>query len=175
LSAHRSADFSLNISAKILRLRIPNHVTFAIKLSHLLTIHQTVTPFFAVTGHLFHELTRLLEHLHPHKTFLSVYESGSTDATSLRLETFAATLSSMEVPHSIIANGIEKHPQETRVEFLAKIRNKGLAPLFREVRRPLMSVDFACLYYEEVLKYEILLTFTTQEVLESGNPAFYYE
>jgi hypothetical protein len=41
----------------------------------------------------------------------------------------------MEVPHSIIANGIEKHPQETRVEFLAKIRNKGLAPLFREVRR----------------------------------------
>jgi hypothetical protein len=37
-----------------------------------------------------------------------------------------------------------------------------------------MSVDFACLYYEEVLKYEILLTFTTQEVLEYGNLAFYY-
>lgn len=88
----------------------------------------------AVTAHLFHELTRLLELLSPHKTFLSVYESGSTDATSLRLETLAATLNGMEIPHSIVANGIEKHLHETRIEFLAKIRNKGLAPLLREVR-----------------------------------------
>ena len=75
----------------------------------------------------------MLELLSPHKTFFSVYESGSTDATSLRLETLAATLNGMEIPHSIIANGIEKHPRETRIEFLAKVRNKGLVPLFREV------------------------------------------
>lgn len=124
-------------STELLNLLPPSStVSFTFGGANYLVIWQLKNPpkfSFPVTAHLFHELTRVLELLSPHKTFFSVYESGSTDATSLRLETLAATLNGMEIPHSIFTNGIEKHPRETRIEFLAKIRNKGLGPLFREV------------------------------------------
>jgi len=65
--------------------------------------------------------------------FVSVYESGSEDATTGQwLEVFSNLLSLADVQHTIVTDGaIQRADGEERIEFLAKVRNKTLEPLWR--------------------------------------------
>ena len=63
--------------------------------------------------------------------YISIYESGSTDATRALLDKFAVDLRTLAIPHTITLWGQERHPNQHRIEFLAEMRNEALAPLFR--------------------------------------------
>ncbi|CAF1248074.1 unnamed protein product [Adineta steineri] len=69
----------------------------------------------------------------PSSVFLSIYESGSQDATPLKLDLLAAKLRKLGVPHRIVTRG--KWTRSTikpRIQHLAKVRNAVLQPLYQQ-------------------------------------------
>lgn len=65
------------------------------------------------------------------KIFVSIYESGSTDDTEFWLTLFKSILTDLNVQNSIVSNGTEyRHPNQQRIDFLAKVRNKAIDPMW---------------------------------------------
>ena len=63
--------------------------------------------------------------------FISVYESGSTDATrSLLASIENDVLKKLHIPCKFIINALKRDLKQHRIEFLAEIRNRALAPLY---------------------------------------------
>ena len=62
--------------------------------------------------------------------YISIYESGSTDATRALLDAFAVDLRVLSIPHTITLWGKERDADQHRIAFLADMRNEALAPLF---------------------------------------------
>eukprot|EP00898_Chlorokybus_atmophyticus_P006469 jgi/Chlat1/6823/Chrsp51S06513 len=92
-----------------------------------MNLHQNA----AVTPHLLTELHRVLTWLDATKAYVSVYESGSTDNTPSVLSVMHSLLVHMRVPHNIIANATDvRGDGMPRIEFLARVRNRALQPLF---------------------------------------------
>lgn len=83
-----------------------------------------------------HSLRQLLALAAAHERgalFVSIFESGSTDATPAYLELLAAALSRCGVPHRILAGSalrLAKGFSGSRIEFMATIRNLALEPLW---------------------------------------------
>ena len=65
--------------------------------------------------------------------YISIYESGSTDATRALLDIFAVDLRQLTIPHTITLWGKERDPGEHRIKFLADMRNEALAPFFKNL------------------------------------------
>lgn len=68
------------------------------------------------------------------RTYLSIYESNSADATPQLLHSFSATLDRLSIPHRIITDKTTtRHwphgASEERIAYLAAARNKALEPL----------------------------------------------
>ncbi|KAJ9092210.1 hypothetical protein QFC21_006956 [Naganishia friedmannii] len=68
------------------------------------------------------------------RTYLSIYESNSVDATPQLLHAFSRTLDSLNIPHRIITDKTTtRHwphgASEERIAYLAAARNKALEPL----------------------------------------------
>ncbi|KAL6759705.1 cryptococcal mannosyltransferase 1-domain-containing protein [Haematococcus lacustris] len=78
----------------------------------------------------------LLEHLtetgadHDGTLLVSIYESGSTDATPQYLAVLEVLLEALGVPHTITAAGQLSRLGAERIHFLAKVRNTALLPLW---------------------------------------------
>ena len=64
--------------------------------------------------------------------FVSIYESGSTDATCRWLGLLQDELREMGVPSEVVAGGEKRRVgEEDRIQFLARMRNEAMAPLYR--------------------------------------------
>ncbi len=76
----------------------------------------------AVMPHFAHQLL-VAAQLLPGSSFISLYESGSTDNTNL---TLAEALGLLRIPHTIVWNGQiqrEQDPFEDRIAYQARLRN----------------------------------------------------
>ncbi|KAJ1944588.1 hypothetical protein FBU59_002559, partial [Linderina macrospora] len=67
-----------------------------------------------------------------HRIFISVYENGSSDKTKEILHEFEKTLDTLSVPHRIVADGNPRPSSFHRIEYMAKIRNRALEPLYEQ-------------------------------------------
>lgn len=86
-------------------------------------------------------LDRTIDMLGPSRSYVSILESGSTDGTNVRLNAWSAALGKRGVANTI-RTGVEPasvlRPFRTgdtgilRIEFLAKLRNEVLAPMWRD-------------------------------------------
>eukprot|EP00898_Chlorokybus_atmophyticus_P001450 jgi/Chlat1/2305/Chrsp17S00167 len=100
---------------------------------------QSWSVFFAmnlhqnqeVSPHLATELLRVISWLDPGKVFVSVYESGSTDKTAEVISGLHSLLDKRRVSHLIVSNSTDMRAEGApRIEFLARVRNRALDPLF---------------------------------------------
>ena len=87
-----------------------------------------------VMPHLVLSLCDLLLRLSPPHgdagAFLSIYESGSTDATPAWLDVTEALLRWAGLPGRVVRRGEDtRRPTDARITFLARMRNHALAPL----------------------------------------------
>jgi len=82
--------------------------------------------------HLIKQVWLLAALLPPNSLFVSIYESGSPDTwTGQWLGLLSSLLTVVEVDHVITTDGnIKRAEGENRIEFLAKVRNKVLEPLW---------------------------------------------
>ncbi|KAJ2628063.1 hypothetical protein GGF44_004567, partial [Coemansia sp. RSA 1694] len=64
------------------------------------------------------------------RLFISIYENGSKDKTKEILHRFNATLDALGIAHRIIADDTPKPEHIHRIEYLAKLRNYALEPLY---------------------------------------------
>ncbi|KAI0036418.1 cryptococcal mannosyltransferase 1-domain-containing protein [Vararia minispora EC-137] len=81
----------------------------------------------------FQELPVLVRHLGPERVFVSVYENGSQDSTPEMLALLDDLLAALRVPHQVVysAEGdISRKERGHRIEVLANVRNRVLAPLY---------------------------------------------
>ncbi|KAF7329119.1 hypothetical protein MKEN_00172400 [Mycena kentingensis (nom. inval.)] len=84
------------------------------------------------------QATKFINYLGPDNVFVSIVESNSNDNTAALLEEFAATLTSLQVPHKITTHdtSIPRPPSmETappRIEFLSAVRNLVMEPLLEQ-------------------------------------------
>ena len=62
--------------------------------------------------------------------FISIYESGSSDHTRDLILGLDKELEHLRVPHKFVVDGIRRDEKQHRIVFLAKIRNKALAPFY---------------------------------------------
>ena len=62
--------------------------------------------------------------------YVSVYESGSTDATRRLLKLVQNDLTKLRIRHTIVTNGIRRDTREHRIKFLAAVRNEALRPYY---------------------------------------------
>ncbi|BEI92256.1 uncharacterized protein CcaverHIS019_0410760 [Cutaneotrichosporon cavernicola] len=79
------------------------------------------------------EVLRVAKHLGPERTFVSIYESNSVDATPQLLTEFGERLTAAGVAHRIVSDVTERWwPYSTspeRIRLLADARNRALEPL----------------------------------------------
>jgi len=83
------------------------------------------------------ELIRLIMSLRSSSTmgcssnvFVSIYESGSTDATTQLLEDLRGHLEFLGVSHSIVSGGLRRNGSN-RIDYLGRLRNKALEPIHK--------------------------------------------
>ncbi|KAK9812593.1 hypothetical protein WJX72_000003 [[Myrmecia] bisecta] len=85
----------------------------------------------AVLPHYIIQLVHLMTVMPQGSTFLSVYESGSTDSTGAWLEVLISLIASLRVPHRIVIGGsLTRAKNQDRIDFLAAARNRALEPLW---------------------------------------------
>ncbi|KAJ2052591.1 hypothetical protein GGI08_004993 [Coemansia sp. S2] len=72
----------------------------------------------------------LAETLGRDRVFISIYENGSKDKTKEILRQFNETLDALGIGHRIIANDTAKPEHVHRIEYLAKVRNVAMEPLY---------------------------------------------
>ncbi|KAJ2827484.1 hypothetical protein FBU31_003161 [Coemansia sp. 'formosensis'] len=85
---------------------------------------EKVLPNMAV------QLLALADALGHNRTFISIYENGSKDKTKDILHRFNETLNALGIPHRIIADDAPKPEHVHRIEYLAKVRNFAMEPLY---------------------------------------------
>jgi len=87
-----------------------------------------------IMANLIQQLT-LLASLYPDPAshlFVSIYESNSQDATGRWLRVLQEELEEMGVPSAVVAGGAKrKVGEEDRIQFLARMRNEAMGPLYR--------------------------------------------
>lgn len=67
----------------------------------------------------------------PSRVYVSIFESGSTDLSKEWLYMFADVLDAKNVSNSIVTSDLRRLLHEHRIDFLARVRNKALEPLFQ--------------------------------------------
>ncbi|GHJ89605.1 hypothetical protein NliqN6_6007 [Naganishia liquefaciens] len=80
------------------------------------------------------QVVNLINHLGKNTTYLSIYESNSSDSTSALLTSFASHLTSLGIPHRIITEQTSDrqwphNASAKRIAYLARARNRALEPL----------------------------------------------
>ncbi|KAJ2812530.1 hypothetical protein GGI24_006661, partial [Coemansia furcata] len=81
------------------------------------------------------QLLALADTLGHRRLFISIYENGSNDRTKGILKQFNETLNALGIPHSIIADDTPKPEHIHRIEYLAKVRNRAIEPLYSSSTR----------------------------------------
>ncbi|KAJ3359640.1 capsular associated protein [Allomyces javanicus] len=74
-------------------------------------------------------LISLLTHVDPARVFVGIYENGSADDTKTMLRGVAALLRALRISHAVILEDRAKPRWVHRIEYLADVRNRALAPL----------------------------------------------
>ena len=77
-----------------------------------------------------YQLMRLLSVFKKANIFVSIYENGSMDDTRLYLTLLRLNLQALNIPHSIFTQDVAKPHGIHRIEYLAKLRNQAMKPLF---------------------------------------------
>ncbi|KAJ1813132.1 hypothetical protein LPJ60_006403 [Coemansia sp. RSA 2675] len=77
-----------------------------------------------------HQLLALADTLGHHRIFISIYENGSKDKTKDILNRFNSTLNAMGIAHQIRSELAPKPKHIHRIEYLARVRNFALEPLY---------------------------------------------
>jgi hypothetical protein len=98
-------------------------------------LRSYLLSFSAECDHFLGELLLLAEYLGPPRLYISIYESGSTDSTPQKLRAFERELNLLQIPNTIVTNGLTRRPDQTRIDFLVNARNMALAPLLKQVSR----------------------------------------
>ncbi|KAG2436462.1 hypothetical protein HXX76_006765 [Chlamydomonas incerta] len=92
----------------------------------------------------------------PPPVAVSIYESGSSDATPVWLEALAALLDVLGVPNAVVTRGaLRRAPRQHRIEFLASVRNQASAAGLRRVRHVAHVVRF-CTVLDQALLHGAL-------------------
>lgn len=100
-----------------------------------------------VAPQLLSQVLRLVLLMPAPDVFVSMYASGSNDATPDYLEAVADALDALGVHHTVLAGGPRvkppagSRPGYGRIEFLAAVRNVALRPLRGGVQRPQLDKD----------------------------------
>jgi len=95
-----------------------------------------------IMDHWFTEFIKLAGIIGSNRVFLSVYENDSKDNTSALLQVFVSKLNKLGVPHRIISeNNQLRRNYGGRIEYLAVVRNRALAPLLDFVQNGTMFAD----------------------------------
>ncbi|PVU89709.1 hypothetical protein BB561_005191 [Smittium simulii] len=89
----------------------------------------------AILPYIFAELFRVFEYLGPDNIFISLYENGSKDATRNVIRMFKNSLQTWNIEHLISTEKAHKPEKWHRIEYLAKVRNKALKPLYEQEKR----------------------------------------
>ncbi|KAJ2461149.1 hypothetical protein GGI03_005107 [Coemansia sp. RSA 2337] len=76
------------------------------------------------------QLLALADRLGHDRIFISVYENGSKDKTREILHRFNETLNALKIAHRIITDSEPKPQHVHRIEYLAKICNFAMEPLY---------------------------------------------
>ncbi|KAJ2864624.1 hypothetical protein GGH94_002770 [Coemansia aciculifera] len=76
------------------------------------------------------QLLALADTLGHDQIFISIYENGSEDKTKEILHRFDETLSALDIAHRIITDPTPKPQRVHRIEYLAKVRNSAMEPLY---------------------------------------------
>lgn len=76
------------------------------------------------------QLTFFIQALKTQKIFLSIYENASSDHTKLAVELFHGFLLTAHIPHKVVASKEQKPAVVHRIEYLAKVRNAAMEPLY---------------------------------------------
>eukprot|EP00854_Cymbomonas_tetramitiformis_P010867 gene10867-12863_t len=83
------------------------------------------------------ELIKFVATIPPEKIFISIYESGSADATPAFVQLLKGMLKMMKISHEITSNSSHtKVSNQHRIDFLSTLRNAALEPLFRHNGEP---------------------------------------
>ncbi|KAJ2789157.1 hypothetical protein GGI18_002565 [Coemansia linderi] len=78
------------------------------------------------------QLLELADTLGHNRIFISIYENGSTDRTKEILRRFNETLNALGIAHKIVTDKTPKPKHIHRIEYLAKLRNYALEPLYSD-------------------------------------------
>lgn len=78
------------------------------------------------------ELLRVIEWLGRDRCFVSIVENGSVDATKPILKALEDVLTARGIDHSIVMEGWVRSIRDSRIIWLAKLRNRALYPLTRD-------------------------------------------
>ncbi|KAJ2047463.1 hypothetical protein H4S04_004432 [Coemansia sp. S16] len=76
------------------------------------------------------QLLALADTLGHDRIFISIYENGSKDKTKEILKRFNETLDALNIAHRILTDPTPKPKQVHRIEYLAKVRNSAMEPLY---------------------------------------------
>ncbi|PVU94031.1 hypothetical protein BB561_002863 [Smittium simulii] len=83
-----------------------------------------------VLPHLLTELLSVIDFLGNENVFVSIYENASSDYTRQILTTFELQLSQRKIEHKVVFGKLGKPLYYHRIDYLSKIRNKALSPLY---------------------------------------------
>ncbi|KAJ2865355.1 hypothetical protein GGH94_002308 [Coemansia aciculifera] len=76
------------------------------------------------------QLLALADTLGHSRIFISIYENGSEDRTKEILHRFNETLNALNIAHRIVTDPTPKPKRVHRIEYLAKVRNSAMEPLY---------------------------------------------
>ncbi|KAI8099642.1 cryptococcal mannosyltransferase 1-domain-containing protein [Halteromyces radiatus] len=77
------------------------------------------------------QVLKLAQWAGPNRSYISIFENGSTDNTKALLLKFKTRLTQENIPHTIILDDTPKDYTERRIPMLANRRNQALSPLYR--------------------------------------------
>ncbi|KAJ2885540.1 hypothetical protein H4R27_001335 [Coemansia aciculifera] len=102
----------------------PEFVTSPVFVAINLYNNEKVLPNMAT------QLLALADILGHDHIFISIYENGSEDRTKEILHRFDKTLNVLGIAHRIITDPTPKPKRVHRIEYLAKVRNSAMEPLY---------------------------------------------
>jgi len=71
----------------------------------------------------------------PSNVFISIYESGSSDATPSIIEKLGAQLKEHNIPGMLVWNGAVRKSDGHHIKNMARLRNAALKPMFDAIRK----------------------------------------
>jgi len=92
--------------------------------------------------HWFKEFLKLASIIGHNRVYLSVYENDSKDKSGVLLQDFSKELTRLGIPHRIVTeqNQLRRH-YPGRIDYLAVVRNKALAPLLQLIDNGTLFAD----------------------------------